>query len=316
MEPLVSVIIPTYHRPELVKRAVKSALAQTLDEIEVIVVIDGPHPETRAALSEINSPRLKVIELPQNQGCCAARNAGIAAACGEWIALLDDDDEWMPEKLDLQLAMAKASSYQYPIVSCYLIARTLQGDTIWPRRQPKKLEPISEYLFVRSTLFQGEGVIQTSTIFTKRELLQQFPHEGIKTHEDWDWVLRVMNKEGVGVEFVELVLSIWHLEEVNNSLSRSINWRTSLNWIKSKRDLVTPRAYSSFLFTQVSAHAADVGDWKGLFILLLEAFRNGKPQPIDVCVCLGMWLFPWNIRGWLRTVFQARHKFFFLSSQS
>jgi glycosyltransferase involved in cell wall biosynthesis len=124
MQPLVSVVVPTYCRPQLVKRAVKSALVQTLKEIEVIVVIDGSQPETYITLAEINDSRLRVVELPTNQGSCAARNAGIYAASAEWVAFLDDDDEWLPEKLEFQLAKAEVSCHQYPIVSCYLIART------------------------------------------------------------------------------------------------------------------------------------------------------------------------------------------------
>lgn len=313
MEPLVSVVIPTYRRPQLVKRAVNSALAQTLSEIEVIVVIDGSHPETRAVLAEINDHRLKVIEKPINEGLCAARRTGIVAAIGEWIAHLDDDDEWMPKKLELQLATAKNSRYKYPIVSCYLFARTTEGDSIFPRREPQDLEPLSEYLFVRNSLFQGEGLIQASTIFTKRELLQKSYSKTIDRNEDWFWLLQVIREEGVGIEFVQQVLSIWHLEETHKSLSRSRIWDTSFKWIQSNRDLVTPRAYSSFILSEVSSWAAAAGDWKAFLPLLREAFQFGKPSPMDVCLCLGMWVFPPNIRRKLRSLFYLRKRLPFAS---
>lgn len=309
MEPLVSVVIPTYRRPQLVKRAVNSALAQTLSEIEVIVVIDGSHPETRAVLAEINDHRLKIIELPTNQGSCVARNAGVDAAFAVWVAFLDDDDEWIPQKLELQLVTAKASSFKYPIVSSYVNACTLRGDEIWPRRQPKKLEHISEYLFVRNTIFQGEGLIQTSTIFTKKELLKIFPFNiFINKHDDWDWLLKVTVKEDVEIDFVTQVLSIWHLEETHKSLSRSGSWESSFKWIQSNRNLVTPRAYSSFILGEVSSRAAAAGDWKAFLPLLREAFRFGKPRPMDVCLCLGMWVFPTNIRRKLRSLFYLRKR--------
>jgi glycosyltransferase involved in cell wall biosynthesis len=318
LKPLVSVIIPTFRRPQLVKRAVINVLSQTLREIEVIVVIDGPNQETLVTLSEIEDARLKVIELPTNQGCFAARFAGVKAASAEWVAHLDDDDEWMPQKLELQLAIGKASYYQYPIVSCYLIARTLQGDAIWPSRKPKKSEPLSEYLFVRNTFFQGEGLIQASTIFTKRELLQKILPEEIKTnrHEDWDWLLQAIQKPGVGVEFAEEVLSIWHLEDTHQTLSKSGTWEISFNWIQSKRDLVSARAYSSFILAEVSARAAAAGDWKVLLLLLREAFRFGKPQPMDICLCFGMWIFPPNIRGKLRNIVKRERRVFALDMKS
>ncbi len=318
MKPIVSVIIPTFQRPHLVKRAVESALAQTLKEIEVIVVVDGPHLETCLALTKVEDTRLKVIELPTNQGCFAARFAGVKAASAEWVAHLDDDDEWMPQKLELQLAIGKASCYQYPIVSCYLIAQTPQGDVIFPRRKPKKSEPLSEYLFVRNTFFQGEGLIQASTIFTKRELLQKILPEEVKAnrHEDWDWLLQAIQKPGVGVEFAEEVLSTWHLEGTHQTLSKSGTWDISFNWIQSKRDLVSARAYSSFILAEVSARAAAAGDWKVLLLLLREAFRFGKPQLMDICLCFGMWIFPSDIRGKLRSFFYQQRHFVSFNSES
>ena len=122
MKPLVSVVIPTFHRPQLVKRAVMSALTQTLQNIEVIVVVDGIDKDTSLTLSEIDDSRLQVIELSVNQGACFARDFGAKTASAEWIAFLDDDDEWMTLKLELQLATATASNYKFPIVSSYLIA--------------------------------------------------------------------------------------------------------------------------------------------------------------------------------------------------
>ncbi|MEM6403664.1 MAG: glycosyltransferase, partial [Cyanobacteria bacterium P01_D01_bin.116] len=76
MKPLVSVVIPTFHRPQLVKRAVISALTQTLQNIEVIVVIDGIDKDTSLTLGEIDDSRLQIIELSINQGACFARDFG------------------------------------------------------------------------------------------------------------------------------------------------------------------------------------------------------------------------------------------------
>ncbi|MFL9456404.1 MULTISPECIES: glycosyltransferase family 2 protein [Nostocales] len=302
-------MIPTYCRPQLVKRAVMSALAQTLKDIEVIVVIDGPQPETRTALSEIDDSRLRLIELPTNQGSRVARNTGISAASAKWLAFLDDDDEWMPKKLEMQLETARLSQFKLPIISCYLKAQTPQGDSIWPRRVPKISEPLSEYLFVRKTLFQGEGIIQSSTIFTAKELLEKVPFSiAIQRHDDWDWILRAVSVEGVGVEFVPEVLSIWYVGDARPTLSSSKNWQFSLDWIREKRSLVTSRAYSSFILAEVSARAARTGDWKAFFFLLWEAIRFGKPQLMDIFLCLGMWLIPTEKRTWLRLLLTKKPK--------
>ncbi|MEC4983872.1 MAG: glycosyltransferase family 2 protein [Oscillatoria sp. PMC 1068.18] len=304
MEPLISVVIPTYNRADLVKRAVQSALAQTISEIEVIVIIDGPHEETRLTLEEIADSRLRVIEKQTNQGCAASRKAGIDAAKGKWVAHLDDDDEWLPEKLAKQLKAVENSKYKYPIATCFVITRTPKGDYILPRRILKKSEHISEYLFVRSSFFQGEGLIQASTIFTSKELLEKVFPQG-QRHDDWDWLLRVTTLEGVGIEFVEEPLSIWYLGENRQSLSSSKKWRYSFNWIQEKRDLVTPRAYSSFILAEISAKAAASRDWQVFLLLLKEASCYGNPRLKDVGLHLGMWVLTPEIRRKLRNLLRG-----------
>jgi glycosyltransferase involved in cell wall biosynthesis len=93
--PEISVVIPTRNRAALVPRAVHSALAQTLRDIEVIVVVDGPDPDTVEALAAIDDPRLRVVALDASGGAPAARNVGARNAGAPWVALLDDDDEWL-----------------------------------------------------------------------------------------------------------------------------------------------------------------------------------------------------------------------------
>ena len=304
MEPLVSVVIPTYQRPLLIVRSVKSALAQTLEQIEVIVVIDGPHEPTRTTLAAIDDYRLRVIELPTNQGGQAARNRGVNEANAEWIAFLDDDDEWMPEKLERQIEAATQSQHKFPIVTCHLLARTPKEESIWPRRTPHQSEPLSEYLFVRNTLFQGEGLIQTSTILTAKSLLQKVPFgnslQRHDNHDDWDWLLRATTLPDVGIEFIPETLSVWYLGEKRPSVSSSANWQSSFNWIKDNRALVTDRAYSSFILSEVSSRAALAQDWKAFWLLLWEAIRFGNPQFPDLCLYVGMWLVPSDVRQRLR----------------
>ena len=301
MKPLVSVVIPTCSRPLLVKRAVQSVLQQTLQQVEAIVVIDGSDEGTCMELAKIDDPRLQTVQLLTSKGGAGARNAGVAESKAEWVAFLDDDDEWLPQKLELQLEAAKSSQYSCPIISCCLIARTPKGEFIYPRRFPQPAEPLSEYLLARNSFSFGEGLIQTSTIFTKRELLEKVPfQEGLPKHQDWDWILRVNSRAGVGIDFVSEPLAIWYLWEKRQSTSSTSNWQNSLTWIRQNRHLVTPRAYSAFLMVQVGSQAAYQREWKEFLPLLWEAIRYGKPKAIDFLLYLGMWLIPRETRRSLR----------------
>ena len=293
----VSVIIPTRDRPQLVKRAVNSVRAQTLKELEIIVVIDGEDRATVNTLEAIAETRLQIVQLPETKGGGTARNAGVNQAQGQWIAFLDDDDEWLPTKLEQQLAAAIASSAPYPIISCYVTAKTPKGEFTYPQRLPDANEHLSEYLLARNGFSFGEGLIQTSTIFTSKQLLQKVSFaEDLPKHQDWDWILRANLLPGVGVTFVPQTLAIWYLWEQRQSTSSKSNWCNSLTWINANRHLVTPRAYSSFLITQVAPQAASESQWQLFGTLLKDAFRFGKLKPRDIYLYLIMWLIPKNLR--------------------
>lgn len=300
---LISVVIPTRNRAELIMRSVNSALAQTYNHIEVIVVVDGADETTLKILKQIDDPRLKVINLPTSVGGAEARNTGVNAARGTWIAFLDDDDEWLPQKIEQQIEAAQRSPYAFPIIACRLIARTPKGEFNWPRRLLTPSEPLSEYLLARNTLFQGEGLIQTSTIFTKKELLQKIPFKSdLLRHHEWDWLLRVNTLEDVGIEFVGEPLVIWYTEEKRQSITGNNNWRYSLEWIQENQRLVTPRAYAAFMMTVVSSLAAREKDYRAFWLLLRQAVQSGKPQPIDLLLHMGIWLIPQDARRQFRAL--------------
>lgn len=108
---LLSIIIPTYNRPQLLLRAVNSALAQTIENFEVIVVDD-------CSLQPVNlpkDPRLRIIRLSENKGVSAAKNLGAKAAKGRWITYLDDDDELLPHMAQVSLDALKNTSLLPPV---------------------------------------------------------------------------------------------------------------------------------------------------------------------------------------------------------
>jgi glycosyltransferase involved in cell wall biosynthesis len=122
--PLVSVIIPTYNRADTVRRSIDSALEQTYRPIEVIVVDDGSTDATREVLVGYGD-RIRPI-YQANGGPSVARNTGVAAARGEFIAFLDSDDTWKPAKIDRQVRLMLAGGARVPCCICN--AAIINGD--------------------------------------------------------------------------------------------------------------------------------------------------------------------------------------------
>ncbi len=108
--PLVSVIIPTYNRAEMVQRAIKSILDQTYNNFEILVVDDASTDNTAEAVKNMDNEKIVYINLQKNVGQCRARNIGIKKAKGEYIGFLDSDDEWMPTKLEKQIKVFNESN--------------------------------------------------------------------------------------------------------------------------------------------------------------------------------------------------------------
>lgn len=292
--PRVSAIIPTWRRPELVVRAVRSVLDQTLRELEAIVVVDGGDAATERALGELADERLRIVVPPHRLGNADARNAGLAHARADWIAFLDDDDEWLPAKLEVQLAVAEASSQRWPIVTCALIARSEAQEFVWPRRAPRPGEPLSEYFFCRRTPFTGEGMVINSAVLARRELLERVPfRSGLERHVDPDWLLRAAAAGAV----LELVahpepLVVWHIESNRSRITNRRDWRYSLAWASGNRDLFTRRGYAAFLLHVVSASAAAQRAASAFPRLLAEATRHGRPGLVDVASHVANFLLP------------------------
>ncbi len=115
MNPTVSVIIPTYNRANLVSRAIKSVLNQTYQDFEIIVVDDCSEDNTEEIVKSFNDSRIRYIKHKKNKGGSAARNTGIKRARGKYIAFLDDDDEWLPSKLEKQIMLFEKLSKHYGV---------------------------------------------------------------------------------------------------------------------------------------------------------------------------------------------------------
>ena len=247
-QPLVTAVIPTRNRPDVVVKAVRSALSQCYRNIEVIVVIDGDDPATLNRLQAIDDLRLRVIDLAVSVGGSEARNVGIRAANGEWIALLDDDDEWHPDKIASQMAAALSANIAFPVISSRLLVRNSSLEYIWPRSLYQTGQSVSDYLYCRKSIMDPANVIQTSTLMMPRKLMLETPfRKGLKMHQDCDWLLRAARRPDVKIFMLPETLTVYNVDETGTSVGRIVDWEFSTNWAREMRDYFSPRAYSSFL---------------------------------------------------------------------
>ena len=115
----VSAIITTHNRADLLPRAVQSVLSQTFTDHEVIIVDDGSTDHTQEVMAAQRDLRIRYLRHETAMGPCAARNIGIDNARGEYVAFLDDDDEWLPEKLSLQVRALEAEDAIVALAYCW-----------------------------------------------------------------------------------------------------------------------------------------------------------------------------------------------------
>ena len=163
--PIVSVVIPTRNRPEWLKEAVESALAQTMADLEILIVLNGATTEASAMARRLGAdPRVKVMEMAAIT-VPAARNCGMAAARGEWLAFLDDDDVWLPRKLEIQLAAARAVRAE--IVTCNFVQFNDLGDIV-----PSGLPPRPVGLSFAEALVLGNYVGGGSAVIAKAAIVR------------------------------------------------------------------------------------------------------------------------------------------------
>lgn len=185
-QPLVSVVIPTRNRSPLLLSAIWSVLYQTYANVEIIVVDDGSTDDTPALLAGMTDSRVRYIRHSPPRGASVARNIGIRAARGEVIGFLDDDDEWLPMKVERQLAALKG----YDAVLC-------SSDAAQSRHGKGSSDVITVLPddFRRSPFaVGGTGVLMVRAPVIKDVLFD----EALPRCQDWDIFIRIASKYRVG----------------------------------------------------------------------------------------------------------------------
>lgn len=182
-QPLVSVIVPTYNRSGLLRRAIQSVLRQTYARLEIIVVDDASHDNTATVVQTFSDARIRYVRHDRNRGGAAARNTGVRCANGDYIAFLDDDDQWAPEKTSAQLTLLR----DYHVVLC-------TGDRMFPsdrvgERVNVQLDDLRHGKFTAG----GTGVLMARADVLRETMFD----ESLPRYQDWDIFIRIALKHRV-----------------------------------------------------------------------------------------------------------------------
>lgn len=183
MQDLVSVVIPTYNRKE-VFRSVKSALNQTYEDIEVIVVDDHSETPAEERLAHIEDEKLTVLRHQQNENGASARNTGIDEAEGKYIAFLDDDDRWKPRKIEKQIEKMEENECG----ACYTWAESRYEN------KTEMLEAHEEGDITEDLLLMDVDGSFGSTLVADSDLVEKIDgfDERFERHQDWEFLLRLL----------------------------------------------------------------------------------------------------------------------------
>jgi glycosyltransferase involved in cell wall biosynthesis len=208
-DPLVSVIIPTYRRPELLTRAIASVVEQTYERREILVVDDNDaksraRAETEALMRDYaDVPRLRYLKHDVNKGLPAARNTGIAAASGSLVAFLDDDDTWLPEKLARQVEVFRGSE---DIVLVYTGLRFVDTEGNLLRTLPARPKGVE-----RDRLLEENWIGTPSSVMCRRSALLEIGgfDENMPSLEDWEFYIRLRGR----FAFVDEPLTNYYLHD-------------------------------------------------------------------------------------------------------
>jgi glycosyltransferase involved in cell wall biosynthesis len=213
---IISVVIPTYNRPEYLKKAIETVLAQTYKNIEIVIVDDTSYVDNRKIVDSFNDDRILYFKNKKNMGAPFSRNKGIKEAKGEYVAFLDDDDEWKPEKLVKQLK--EFSDENVGLVVCYSLDKRF-GMT----RVSKPKEKVSF-----TDLLKSFNLSSTSSYVVLKKAIEKvgFFDEKLPSAQEYDLAIRIAKY--FEVRTVQEVLMIQNASE----------GQISTNWTKKIKGIL------------------------------------------------------------------------------
>jgi len=272
--PTFSVVIPVYDRAATVRRTLASVAAQTFANWECIVVDDGSNDGEALArvVESLGDPRFVLLR-QANGGGGAARNAGVDAARGRFVAFLDSDDAFVADKLERVAAIVR----EHRRVAWFSYVHVDRGRGAWwvrPDRPPRSGEPIAEYLFV------AYQIVQTSSIVLPVEVARAVPFDPtLRKGQDLDLVVRLA-AAGVDFEMLEAPLAVWSDTTEGDRTSARRHPEAAAAWLERAAPWLSHRARHGYRATVLAFELAPTRPWSAAWHLIDGGLRGRVPPTI------------------------------------
>jgi len=264
---MFSVVIPIHNRAHLVGPLLKSLAAKSFDDFEIVMVDDGSTDDLEAALAALTEPRLRLIR-QANAGGGAARNAGIDAARGRYVAFLDSDDVFLPNKLE-RMAAAIAATGATMLFSQARVERGDGASGIKPTRGPHPDEAFEDYLLV------ARQPVQSSTLVVETGLARRVRFDpALRKFQDIDFALRLAQM-GARLHFVPEVLSIWTDSTVEGRVGSRRDPKQAYDWLDRHGHTLGRRAFHGFRANLLSYEIGSVQPFRASYYIGAALLAGG-----------------------------------------
>lgn len=253
----VTVVITTIGDLTQLKRSLKSVKNQTFKNIEIIVVLDKKNDIMLNFLTnqkKINK-NFDFIVNEKSMGGSEARNIGVRKATGNWVALLDDDDEWTNNKIYDQindiLSNVDLCDFNNVVSSTRLciINEKTGKEKFFPKKCYDDKSDLANFLF-GIKYGKNIGAIQTSSILASKKLFLEVPFtKDLPKHQDWDWLMKVKYVNKGNIRQLKGVYTNYYIND--DGISQKNRWKTSLIWINKYKEHIAINAYESFMLSTI-----------------------------------------------------------------
>lgn len=265
MTPLFSVVIPVFNRADILERAIRSVLEQTCQDFEIIVVDDGSRDHPEEVVKKIGDSRVRILR-QDNRGGAAARNRGFDEARGQFVALLDSDDQFLPHHLENMRKLLENTTntvgYARMIVD--------RGNGVTMLKPPRAIRP-GEHM--GTYLLCDRGFVPTITLALSAETARRVRYGGWRPAEDTDFALRLFTA-GCEFKMVEEAGAIWNDVPDPKRTSAGRRGHDLVPWIEQMKPNIPRRAYYGGFGWAIAKGAVVERPWRAFYYYLRAVLRG------------------------------------------